>query len=215
MPRRSAADAARTRTAILERAVDLASLEGLEGLTIGRLAADLEMSKAGVLGHFGTKEELQLAALGAAREVYRREIWDRLRPRRRVARDSWPSPTPGSPTSVATSSPAAALSPPPRVSSTTGPAACMMRSSRCTQSGWPCWPARRGSPSRRRVVARHGSRGHCLRAQCHRDGRQPVTPPAGRRGRPGAAGGRCVPCSARRAHGGGTPPPPRPRLPEL
>jgi AcrR family transcriptional regulator len=35
------------------------------------------MSKAGVLGHFGTKEELQLAALAAAREVYRREIWER------------------------------------------------------------------------------------------------------------------------------------------
>ncbi len=77
MPRRSAADAARTRTANLERSVDLAALEGLEGLTIGRLATDLQMSKGGVLGHFGTKEELQLAALGAAREVYRREIWER------------------------------------------------------------------------------------------------------------------------------------------
>jgi AcrR family transcriptional regulator len=77
MPRRSAADAARTRTAILDRSVALASLEGLEGLTIGRLAGDLEMSKAGVLGHFGTKEELQLAALAAAREVYRREVWER------------------------------------------------------------------------------------------------------------------------------------------
>ncbi|MCW2983280.1 MAG: TetR/AcrR family transcriptional regulator [Conexibacter sp.] len=77
MPRRSAADAARTHDAILARAVDVASLEGLEGLTIGRLAGDLTMSKAGILGHFGTKEELQLAALGAARTVYRREIWDR------------------------------------------------------------------------------------------------------------------------------------------
>jgi AcrR family transcriptional regulator len=77
MPRRSVADAAQTRTAIVARAVDLASLEGLEGLTIGRLAGDLEMSKAGVLGHFGTKEELQLAALNGAVAVYRREIWDR------------------------------------------------------------------------------------------------------------------------------------------
>src|ERR1700712_5616613 len=76
MPRRSAADAARTRTAILERSVDLASLEGLEGLTIGRLAADLQMSKGGVLGHFGTKEELQLAALATAREIYREQIWE-------------------------------------------------------------------------------------------------------------------------------------------
>jgi AcrR family transcriptional regulator len=77
MPRRSVADTARTRTAILERSVAMASVEGLEGLTIGRLATDLRMSKAGVLGHFGTKEELQLAALDAAAEVYRREIWER------------------------------------------------------------------------------------------------------------------------------------------
>src|SRR4051794_23985664 len=76
MPRRSAADAARTRTAILERSVAVASIDGLEGLTIGRLAGDLDMSKAGVLGHFGTKEELQLAALAAARDVYRREVWE-------------------------------------------------------------------------------------------------------------------------------------------
>jgi AcrR family transcriptional regulator len=95
MPRRSVADAARTRTAILERSVDLASLEGLEGLTIGRLATDLQMSKGGVLGHFGTKEELQLAALGAAREVYRREIWERAqaaapgRPRLLAIADAW------------------------------------------------------------------------------------------------------------------------------
>jgi AcrR family transcriptional regulator len=77
MPRRSVADTARTHEAIVARAVDLASLEGLEGLTIGRLATDLDMSKAGVLGHFGTKEELQLATLSAARAIYRREIWDR------------------------------------------------------------------------------------------------------------------------------------------
>jgi AcrR family transcriptional regulator len=77
MPRRSAADAARTRTAILDRSVALASVEGLEGLTLGRLATDLSMSKAGVLGHFGTKEELQLAALNAARAIYRREVWER------------------------------------------------------------------------------------------------------------------------------------------
>ena len=80
MPRRSVADAARTRSTILDRSVALASVEGLEGLTIGRLAGDLQMSKAGVLGHFGTKEELQLAALDAARAVYRREVWDRAAP---------------------------------------------------------------------------------------------------------------------------------------
>jgi AcrR family transcriptional regulator len=60
-----------TRAAILERAVDLASAEGLEGLTIGRLAADLEMSKSGLFAHFGSKQELQLATVGAAAERFR------------------------------------------------------------------------------------------------------------------------------------------------
>lgn len=57
---------AATRAAILNRAVDLASVEGLEGLTIGRLATDLEMSKSGLFAHFGSKQELQLALVGAA-----------------------------------------------------------------------------------------------------------------------------------------------------
>ncbi|MDX6669808.1 MAG: hypothetical protein QOI91_171 [Solirubrobacteraceae bacterium] len=55
-----------TRDAILERAVDLASTEGLEGLTIGHLASDLRMSKSGVFAHFGSKQELQLATIQAA-----------------------------------------------------------------------------------------------------------------------------------------------------
>lgn len=55
-----------TRATILERAVDLASAEGLEGLTIGRLAADLRMSKSGLFAHFGSKQELQLATVDAA-----------------------------------------------------------------------------------------------------------------------------------------------------
>jgi AcrR family transcriptional regulator len=61
---------ARTRQSILERAVDLASTDGLEGLTIGRLAEELSMSKSGLFAHFGSKEELQLAAVEAARERY-------------------------------------------------------------------------------------------------------------------------------------------------
>lgn len=60
----------RTRAAILQRAVDLSSLEGLEGLTIGRLADELEMSKSGLFAHFGSKEDLQLAAVEAARERF-------------------------------------------------------------------------------------------------------------------------------------------------
>jgi AcrR family transcriptional regulator len=76
-PRASQADALKTRAAIVARAVEVSSVEGLEGLTIGRLAADVRMSKAGVLGHFGSKQALQLAALEAAIEVFRREVWDR------------------------------------------------------------------------------------------------------------------------------------------
>jgi AcrR family transcriptional regulator len=65
----------RTRQSILERAVDLASLEGLEGLTIGRLADDLGMSKSGLFAHFGSKEELQLATVDAASQRYITEIF--------------------------------------------------------------------------------------------------------------------------------------------
>jgi len=56
----------RTRQSILDHAVNLASVEGLEGLTIGRLADDLDMSKSGLFAHFGSKEELQLATIEAA-----------------------------------------------------------------------------------------------------------------------------------------------------
>jgi len=75
-PRRSAAEAAGTRTAIVDRALHLGSLEGLEGLTIGRLAGDVGMSKSGLIRHFGSKEGLQLAALGAAIDLFQREIWE-------------------------------------------------------------------------------------------------------------------------------------------
>jgi AcrR family transcriptional regulator len=65
---------ARTRAQILETAANLASVEGLEGLTIGRLATELGMSKSGLFAHFGSKEELQLATIAAAREIFAREV---------------------------------------------------------------------------------------------------------------------------------------------
>lgn len=77
MPRRSQAHARSTRAAIVDRAVELSSLEGLEGLTLGRLAGELRMSKSGVVGHFGSKERLQLMTLEAANEIFKREVWDR------------------------------------------------------------------------------------------------------------------------------------------
>jgi AcrR family transcriptional regulator len=60
----------RTRESILQAAADLASVEGLEGLTIGRLATELGMSKSGLFAHFGSKEELQLATIDAARRRF-------------------------------------------------------------------------------------------------------------------------------------------------
>jgi AcrR family transcriptional regulator len=77
--RRSAVDALETRAEILRRAADIASVEGLEGLTIGRLATELDMSKSGVIGQFGSKEELQLATLEYAADVFRRQVWEPAR----------------------------------------------------------------------------------------------------------------------------------------
>src|SRR5215813_1089291 len=68
------ADAARTRSDILKVAVDIASAEGLEGLSIGRLASELSMSKAGVFAHFGSKEQLQLATVDTAKQVFVEQV---------------------------------------------------------------------------------------------------------------------------------------------
>ena len=52
-----------TRAVILDAALDIASREGLEGLTIGVLADRIQMSKSGVFAHFGSREDLQLQVL--------------------------------------------------------------------------------------------------------------------------------------------------------
>lgn len=64
----------RARNVILRRAADIASQDGLEGLSIGRLATDLGMSKSGLFGYFGSKEELQLATIRTATGVYVDEV---------------------------------------------------------------------------------------------------------------------------------------------
>ncbi|MFC9897229.1 TetR/AcrR family transcriptional regulator [Nocardia sp. NPDC127579] len=61
---------AKTRQVVLRRAVDLASLEGLGGLSFGRLATDTGLSKAGIQTLFRTKEALQLATIDAARRLF-------------------------------------------------------------------------------------------------------------------------------------------------
>ncbi|MGW9375271.1 TetR/AcrR family transcriptional regulator [Streptomyces xanthophaeus] len=59
-----------TRRAVLERTVRTASVDGLEGLSLGKIAADLGLSKSGVFALFGSKEDLQLATVRAAVEVF-------------------------------------------------------------------------------------------------------------------------------------------------
>jgi AcrR family transcriptional regulator len=57
----------------LEAATRLSTVEGLDGLSLGRLAQETGMSKS-LFAHFGSKEELQLAAIAAADEVFRAEV---------------------------------------------------------------------------------------------------------------------------------------------
>ncbi|MBD2465249.1 TetR/AcrR family transcriptional regulator [Oscillatoria sp. FACHB-1407] len=72
--RRRTTHGQQTRQTILKVAVDVASIEGLEGLSIGRLASELGMSKSGLFAHFGSKEELQLAVIDTAREIFAAEV---------------------------------------------------------------------------------------------------------------------------------------------
>lgn len=67
----------RTRHAILSRAARLASAEGLEAVSLQRLASDLGISKSGLFAHFGSKEELQLAIVDEASRIFTAEV---LRP---------------------------------------------------------------------------------------------------------------------------------------
>lgn len=75
MPRRTQADVIDSRTRTISAAVDVASVEGLEGLTVGRLAEQLSMSKSGLIGRFGDKESMQLAVLDAAIERFTIAVW--------------------------------------------------------------------------------------------------------------------------------------------
>jgi AcrR family transcriptional regulator len=69
-PRRSRSDGERSRAAILREAARLATVEGLDGLSLGRLASAVGMSKSGLFAHFGSKEELQLATVDAASAIF-------------------------------------------------------------------------------------------------------------------------------------------------
>jgi AcrR family transcriptional regulator len=72
--RRQRADGRRSRDAILDNAARLATVDGLEGLSIGSLAEHTGMSKSGLYAHFTSKEDLQLATIQRAQEIFEAEV---------------------------------------------------------------------------------------------------------------------------------------------
>ena len=72
--RRRRSDGERSRRAILDAAARLATVEGIDGLSIGGLAKAIGMSKSGLYAHFGSKEELQLATIDTAEEVFDADV---------------------------------------------------------------------------------------------------------------------------------------------
>jgi AcrR family transcriptional regulator len=72
--RQPRADGERSRRKILDAAAKLATTEGLEGLSIARLADHIGMSKSGLYAHFGSKEELQLATIETAGEIFSADV---------------------------------------------------------------------------------------------------------------------------------------------
>src|ERR1700757_2969247 len=72
--RRRRSDGERSRAAILREAARLATVEGIEGLSLARLADAVGMSKSGLFAHFKSKEELQLATIQAASNAFAEEV---------------------------------------------------------------------------------------------------------------------------------------------
>jgi AcrR family transcriptional regulator len=68
--RRRRSDGERSRSAILDTAAQLATVDGIGGLSLKRLADAVGMSKSGLFAHFGSKEELQLATIERANEIF-------------------------------------------------------------------------------------------------------------------------------------------------
>src|SRR4051812_715380 len=72
--RRQRSDGERSRAAILHEAARLATVDGLDGLSLGRLADAVGMSKSGLFAHFGSKAELQLATVEAAGAIFEEQV---------------------------------------------------------------------------------------------------------------------------------------------
>lgn len=128
----------RTRQLVLRRTVDIASVEGLEALSVGRLATELQLSKSGVFALFGSKQELQLATVREAARIYVEQV---IRPASGTppvssgpggcANSGWTTPRAGS-------SPAAVSSTRSSPSSTPGRGPCTTPSRRPSGTGGPC-----------------------------------------------------------------------------
>jgi AcrR family transcriptional regulator len=73
-PRSRRSDGERSRSAILREAAQLATVEGIEGLSISRLAEAVGMSKSGLFAHFGSKEGLQLATIETASALFNEQV---------------------------------------------------------------------------------------------------------------------------------------------
>jgi AcrR family transcriptional regulator len=72
--RATRSDGERSRQTILQAAARLATVDGLDGLSIGHLADYIGMSKSGLYAHFGSKEELQLATIETALEIFETDV---------------------------------------------------------------------------------------------------------------------------------------------
>jgi AcrR family transcriptional regulator len=72
--RRQRSDGERSRNAILREAAQLATVEGINGLSISRLADAVGMSKSGLFAHFGSKQELQLATIETASSLFAEQV---------------------------------------------------------------------------------------------------------------------------------------------
>src|SRR5580765_1841940 len=76
--RKPRADGVLSRGVILNAAARLATTRGLEGLSIGELAQHIGMSKSGLYAHFKSKEELELATIETAAEIFATDVVDKV-----------------------------------------------------------------------------------------------------------------------------------------
>ena len=138
LERKRRADGERTRRTILDVAARLATVEGLDGLDhrpLG-LAQSTGMSKSGLFAHFGSKEELQLATIAAAEEVFEAEVLGPAMAQPAGLARLRGSTDGSSTTSSAQCSPAGASSPPPRPSWTPARGGCARARWPRSSDGW-------------------------------------------------------------------------------